>query len=264
VLKDLPEKIEQDVEIALGSEQREAYDRARDEGVIRLNAMGESITIQHVLALITKLRQLCSFDPASGESAKADRLTEDLEEVIASQRKALVFTEWVSEDFGLQRLGALLEDHGFSNLQLYGDVKSADRPRLVQTFNAENEHSVMLLNYRVGGLGLNLQGANYVYLFDRPWNPALEDQAVKRAHRIGQNDRVFVRRFFCKDTIEEHVLRLLQKKRRIFANVIDDSRISQPMGLSEEEIFSLFNLKVRPKRAPQSSSIRNAAARRVR
>jgi HJR/Mrr/RecB family endonuclease len=107
------------------------------------------------------------------------------------------------------------------------------------------------LNFKVGGVGLNLQAANYVYLFDRWWNPAVEDQAIKRAHRIGQTQKVFVRKFYCKDTIEERILKKLAKKRRLFRQIIDENRPADSMGLTEEEIFSLFNLKVRPHRQPR-------------
>jgi restriction endonuclease Mrr len=110
----------------------------------------------------------------------------------------------------------------------------------------------LLLNYKVGGVGLNLQAANYVFLFDRWWNPAVEDQAVKRAHRLGQQHRVFVKRLYCKDTIEERILKKLKEKRRIFSNVIeniDESRPADAMNLTEEEFFELFkDLKVRPAR----------------
>jgi HJR/Mrr/RecB family endonuclease len=93
--------------------------------------------------------------------------------------------------------------------------------------------------------------SNYVYLFDRWWNPAVEDQAVKRSHRIGQTRTVFVRKFYCKDTIEERILKKLAGKRRLFRQVIDENRPAESMGLTEEEIFSLFNLKVRPRKQTQ-------------
>jgi HJR/Mrr/RecB family endonuclease len=111
----------------------------------------------------------------------------------------------------------------------------------------------MLLHYRVGGLGLNLQAANYVYLFNRWWNPAVEDQAVYRAYRIDQKNKVFVRRLYCNGTIEERILQKLAERRRIIAHVIDDNKPLEAMSLTEEELFSLFeNLKARPKRHHKS------------
>jgi HJR/Mrr/RecB family endonuclease len=144
-----------------------------------------------------------------------------------------------------------LGSKGFNSLQLHGEISQHQRDSVKEKFDTDKSISSMLLNFRVGGVGLNLQAANYVYLFDRWWNPAVEDQAVKRAHRIGQTQKVFVRKFYCKDTIEEKILKKLAGKRRLFRQVIDENRPAESMGLTEEEIFSLFNLKVRPRRPTQ-------------
>src|SRR3972149_4547176 len=112
----------------------------------------------------------------------------------------------------------------------------------------------MLLNFDVGGVGLNLQRANYVYLFDRWWNPAKEEQAVKRAHRLGQQDRVFVKRFFCTGTVEERILQKLKDKKALFRKIIDEGRPDLEMALDPDEVFELFeNLIVRPKQRKQES-----------
>lgn len=253
VLDQLPDKEEHDVPIELGPRQRAAYDRAEDDGVVQLNEQGETITVQHVFALIRKLMQLCNFEPASGDSAKLERIAEDLEEIIDSDKKALIFSQFVSEDFGIKRVARVLPEvckpsNPLGISQLHGEIKNRDQVR--QDFDGDASKQVLLLNYRVGGVGLNLQAANYVFLFDRWWNPAVEDQAVKRAHRIGQKHKVFIRRLYCRDTIEERILQRLREKRRLFAQIIDDDRPTpEMMGLSEEEVFTLFkNLRVRPKR----------------
>ncbi len=256
VALDLPDKDDRDVYIELGPKQREAYERAEDEGVVALNAKGDTITVQHVFALIQKLMQLCNFEPESGESAKLDRLTEDLEEIIDSKRKALIFSQFVSAPFGLKELKNRLPA-GCLCVELHGEVSARRRELALNSFSHDPAVNTMLLHYRVGGLGLNLQAANYVYLFDRWWNPAVEDQAVKRAHRIGQLNKVFIRRLACRDTIEERILQKLAERRRLFSHVIDEGRTpaNQAMGLSEEEFFSLFrNLRVRPKRAGHSGA----------
>jgi SNF2 family DNA or RNA helicase len=249
VMPELPEKSEQDIEIELEPPQYETYKQMEEEGVIELNAKGDTITVTHVFALINKLRQFCNFDPVTGTSAKLERLLEDLEEVAESDRKALIFSQFVEEKFGLKRLAKELEAKGWRTLQLHGEVPQKYRSVVVETFNSDPNITSLLLNFKVGGLGLNLQAANYVFLFDRWWNPAVEDQAVKRAHRIGQTHKVFIRRFYCKDTIEERILQKLAEKRRLFRNIIDETQ-PQPdsLGLTEEEIFSLFNLTVRPRK----------------
>jgi superfamily II DNA or RNA helicase len=249
VLPELPEISDQDFEIELGAEQRNTYEQMECAGVAELNAQGESITVQHVFALITKLRQFCNFDPASGSSAKLENLLKDLEEIHESERKALIFSQFVDEQYGLKRLAKGIASSGYKAAQLHGQLRQSLRDSVVEAFESDKSIDALLLNYRVGGVGLNLQAANYVFLFDRWWNPAVEDQAVKRAHRIGQMNKVFVRRLYCKDTIEERILRKLAEKRRLFRNIIDDARPEpDSLGLTEEEIFSLFNLSVRPKK----------------
>jgi SNF2 family DNA or RNA helicase len=254
VLQELPEKTEQDIEVELGDVQREAYDRAEREGVVQLNEKGDSVTITHVFALINKLRQICNFDQVSGQSAKAELLLEELEEIVESGRKALVFGQFVDERFGLKRLGrAMAGQEGSTRLvrplELHGEIPAHQREAILERFQNDPNHHVLLLNYSVGGVGLNLQAANYVFLFDRWWNPAVEDQAIKRCHRLGQKHKVFAKRFFCRGTIEERILNKLAEKRRLFRHIIDDDRPAEALGLSEEEIFSLFNITVRPRRS---------------
>ena len=263
VLDELPDKSEQDIEIELEDAQRQTYDRMETEGVLELNEKGDSITVTHVFALINSLRQICNFDPVTGASAKLERLLEDLEEVSESGRKALIFSQFVEDVYGLKRLAKELQERELQVLQLHGQIPQNRRSTVIETFQSNSNITTLLLNFRVGGLGLNLQAANYVFLFDRWWNPAVEDQAVKRVHRIGQTNKVFIRRFYCKDTIEERILKKLAEKRRLFRNVIDGARPEpDSMGLTEEEIFSLFNITVRPrtlseKRGPPSIILEN-------
>jgi SNF2 family DNA or RNA helicase len=247
----LPEKFEQDIEIDLDPEHYNVYKQMEDEGVVELNEKGDSITVTHVFALINKLRQICNFCPVNRVSAKLEQLLEDMEEISESSRKALIFSQFVSEDFGVKRIAKELDDKGFNGLQLHGEIPQRNRDVVKEEFDTNENISYMTLNFKVGGLGLNLQAANYVYLFDRWWNPAVEDQAVGRAHRIGQTQKVFVRKFYCKDTIEERILKKLAEKRRLFRQIIDENRPAESMGLTEEEIFSLFNLKVRPRKQTQ-------------
>lgn len=254
VLKDLPAKDDRDVELDLSDRHREAYERAQDDGVVALNEKGDTITVQHVFALIQKLMQLCNFDPLSGDSVKLERFNEDVEEIIESGRKVLLFSQFVSEPFGLKQIKRHLPTF-CRVVEMHGEISQRNRDAAIDGLNNDPEVNTMLLHYRVGGLGLNLQSANYVYLFDRWWNPSVEDQAVKRVHRIGQKNTVFIRRFFCKDTIEERILKKLAERRRLFSHVIDDNKPHEAMGLTEEELFSLFsNLKARPKRSRSATA----------
>ena len=255
VLPDLPEIAESDVELVLGDSQRERYDQVERDGVLALNELGDEITVMHVFQLIARLRQVCNFDPVTGQSSKMERLLADLEEIAASGSKTLVFSQWVN-DWGLARIALALSD--YKPLLLHGGVPFDVRSDVIEQFTTDPARNVLLLNFRVGGLGLNIQAANYVYLFDRWWNPAVEEQAVKCAHRLGQQNKVFVRRFVCRGTIEERVLQKLASKRRLFRDTIDATEPSLG-GLTEEEIFSLFNISVLPKRKdkdPESQVVR--------
>jgi len=237
VLSDLPPKLVRDAEIELSPEQRESYRLAEEQGVVRLSALGSSLSIQHVFELVLRLKQICNFDPLSGASSKLERLAADLEEIAASGRKAIVFSQWVET---LRRLALKLVR--FGPLQYHGRVPPRERERVIRRFRDDPSKHVMLVSYGAGGVGLNLQFAGYVFLFDRWWNPAVEDQAINRAHRIGASGPVTVTRFLVVDTIEERIDRILQEKRDLFDVVIAGAERRGKLSLTQEELFGLFDL----------------------
>lgn len=237
VLTDLPPKLIHDAELELTAEQRETYRLAEEKGVLRLTELGQAATIQHVFELVLRLKQICNFDPATGESAKAERLLADLEEVAASGRKAIVFSQWVETlDELAERLAA------FRPLVYHGQVPSRRRGEVLEQFRHEPRRPLLLMSYGAGGVGLNLQFAQYVFLFDRWWNPAVEDQAICRAHRLGSAGPVTVTRFLTPQTIEERIDQVLRDKRELFELVFSETSSPAHLGLSREEIFGLFRL----------------------
>lgn len=238
VLADLPPKLFRDAEIELSPEQHTSYHLAQDEGVLRLTEMGQSATIQHVFELVLRLKQICNFDPATGASSKLERLEADLEEVATSGRKALVFSQWVET---LRQLARHLER--FGPLEYHGRIPSARREDVIRQFREDRDRHVLLMSYGAGGVGLNLQFAHYVFLYDRWWNPAVEDQAINRAHRIGVSGPVTVTRFIVAGTIEERINRVLEEKRELFDTIFSGTEPSRKLGLTEQELFGLFDLK---------------------
>jgi SNF2 family DNA or RNA helicase len=104
------------------------------------------------------------------------------------------------------------------------------------------------MSYGTGSVGLNLQFANYVFLFDRWWNPAVEDQAINRVHRLGQKTQVFVTRFISQETIEGRIAEVLERKRQLFQDLIGQNGPPPSLGLTEEDIFGLFDIRHRPRR----------------
>ncbi len=237
VLADLPPKLFRDADVELSPEQAESYRLAEDEGVVRLREMKRELTIQHVFELILRLKQICNFDPTTGASSKLERLAVDLEECAASGRKAIVFSQWVQT---LAELRTRLAR--FGPVEYSGQVPGRLRDSVIAKFRDDPDCRVILMTYGAGGVGLNLQFASYVFLFDRWWNPAVEDQAINRAHRIGVERAVTITRFLVADTIEQRINEVLARKRELFDAVFSDSNETPAGGLSREEIFSLFNL----------------------
>jgi SNF2 family DNA or RNA helicase len=238
VLTDLPPKMFRDAEIDLSPAQWASYEMAEKEGVIKLTEMGEHATIQHVFELVLRLKQICNFDPATGDSAKFERLAADLDEVAASGRKSIIFSQWVGT---LETLAGRLKH--LHPLLYHGGVAPKHRDDILDEFKRDKKRNVMLLSYGAGGVGLNLQFSEYVFLFDRWWNPAVEDQAVNRAHRIGAAGPVTVTRFIATGTIEARIDQILREKREIFDTIFNDVEPTRNLGLTQSEIFGLFKLR---------------------
>lgn len=253
VLTELPPKTVRDVVLPLTARQRAAYDRAETDGVFRLERMGPDVRIQHVLELITRLKEICNFDPESGESAKVADIRDRLETLVTEGHKALVFSQYTDTKFGTGALASALAE--YRPLVYTGGLSDTDRRVVIQKFKSTPGCKALILSLRAGGVGLNLQEASYVFHLDRWWNPAVERQAEDRAHRIGQNVPVTVFKYTCEGTIEERIQNVLAQKQRLFEAVIDDVSIDLQSRLTNDELFGLFGL---------SAPARPVATQRVR
>ncbi|MBX3420294.1 MAG: DEAD/DEAH box helicase [Pirellulaceae bacterium] len=244
VLTEMPPKMFRDAELELTSDQQETYKIAEDQGVIRLTDMGETLSIQHVFELVLRLKQICNFDPGTGASCKLERLEADMEEIAASGKKAIVFSQWVDT---LEKLTQPLQR--FGPMHYHGRVPSHRRDEVIRQFREDPSKHLILMSYGAGSVGLNLQFCEYVFLFDRWWNPAVEDQAINRAHRIGVQGAVTVTRMMALGTIEQRINDVLEQKRQLFQQLFAEAGPPCTMGLNHDEIFGLFNLSVpKPKR----------------
>jgi len=241
VMKDMPPRLDRDEIIELSSAQRIAYDTAEKDGVIHLNELGESISVQHVFELVLRLKQITNWDPLTGESIKLERLVADMEEIAASGGKAILFSQWTKTiDWLYERTKQ------FGTLVYHGGVPTKQREPILAEFKNNPDSHLILMSYGTGAVGLNLQFAGYVFLYDRWWNPAVEDQAINRAHRIGCKSQVIVTRFICKDTIEERIDKVLREKRQLFAEILGEGdNMSHSRSMNASEIFGLFDLKAR-------------------
>ena len=248
VMKDMPPRIDRDAELELTDAQDLAYRTAEKDGIVQLNSLGDSITVQHVFELVLRLKQITNYDPLTGESAKLERLVADMEEISASGAKAILFSQWTKTiDWLVPHMKP------FNPLVYHGGVPTPKREPILAQFKQDPNAHILLMSYGTGAVGLNLQFASYVFLYDRWWNPAIEDQAINRAHRIGVKNPVIVTRFISKNTIEERIDRILREKRELFAAILgdgDNSNVS--LSLNASEIFGLFDLKARHKDGSRS------------
>ena len=241
MLDDLPPKQVTMVPISLHSRQRRSYEKAEQEGVVYLKSLGSEVTVQHVFALLTRLKQICNADPRTGESSKLDDIRERIEQLSAQGHKALIFSQYVKGTSGVEAVARHLRE--FAPLTLTGDTPQEERSNLIQRFKTSSKHQVLVLSLRAGGLGLNLQEASYVFHLDRWWNPAVERQAEDRSHRIGQTVKVNVIKYSCAGTIEERIDKILERKQDLFDQLIDDVSLDLSAQLNREELFGLFGLE---------------------
>ena len=237
VATDLPERVEEDLSVALEGEQRRLYEaelkRARQ--LLKGVANESDFRLQrfNILASLLRLRQICChpvlLDPAYGglASAKLEALMETLEPLLAEGHKVLVFSQFVQM---LQVVAARCVEAGIAHQMLTG--RTEDRGPLVDRFQSADGPPVFLLSLRAAGTGLNLTAASYVVLFDPWWNPAVEAQAIDRTHRIGQVSRVVAYRLLAKDTIEEKIRRMQHEKTALAREIVEEDNVTQVMDLA--------------------------------
>lgn len=240
VLDQLPPKQVIDLTISLTPGQQATYERAEREGILELRKRGETIRIQHVLSLIMRLKQICNFDPTNGDSAKLDDIQERLQTLGAEGHRALVFSQYTDDTFGVAAAAERLGD--FGPLTYTGGMSAPERDQVIQEFKRDSRHKVLILSLMAGGIGLNLQEASYVFHLDRWWNPAVERQAEDRSHRMGQLYPVTVFKYTCAGTIEERIEQILAEKQQLFDEVIDDVSLDVSSRLSTRELYGLFDL----------------------
>ena len=245
VASELPEKLEQTIHCDMRKEQRRVYQDLRDSyraallGEIDRHGLGK--TKMHVLEALLRLRQAACHphlvNQASDEesSAKLDVLLPDLEELIAEGHKALVFSQFTSMlaivRKHLDRRGVVYE---------YLDGQTRNRRDHVNRFQTDPACCIFLISLKAGGLGLNLTAADYVFLLDPWWNPAVEAQAIDRAHRVGQTRKVFAYRLICRGTVEEKIAELQDQKRSL-ADAILQADANLLKDLTVEDLERLLS-----------------------
>jgi SNF2 family DNA or RNA helicase len=249
VLPDLPPKLVVRASCPLTTEQATLYRAAVDNALDDIRSAEGIDRRGRVLALITTLKQICNHPEQilggsgglPGRSGKLDHIGDELEEVLAAGEAALVFTQYRVMGDLLQRFVA--ERLAVRAPFLHGGVAQAKRERMVARFQDPDGPPVMVISLRAGGTGLTLTRASHVYHFDRWWNPAVEDQASDRAHRIGQQRTVVVHPMVCRGTLEERIDHLLERKSELaaiavrsgeaFVTELDDDQLEELVRLTD-------------------------------
>ena len=243
VLKDLPDKLEKDMFSPLESEQKELYE-AHTERLRLMLGMQSDAEFKNsrlqILAEITRLRQICCYpgliyEGYKGNSSKLEMCMELVRNAVNGGHKILLFSQFTTM---LDVLAEHLEKAKISYYMLTGATTKEKRARLVKAFN-EDDTSVFCISLKAGGTGLNLAAADIVIHYDPWWNLAVQNQATDRAHRIGQQNVVSVYRLFMKDTIEERIRALQEKKRELADEILSGEGIGQAL-ISREEVLELL------------------------
>ncbi|MDA3890329.1 MAG: SNF2-related protein [Salinivirgaceae bacterium] len=244
VAKDLPPKTEQIRYCVMADAQKKIYEK--EKSVVRNSILenigkknkekGEEKTAFMILQALTKLRQLANHPSLVGsneESGKFEEVTRMLENIIAEKHKVLIFSSFTQH---LALYENYLNERNLKYSILTG--KTTNRQKVIEEFQNNADNHVFLISLKAGGVGLNLTAADYVFLLDPWWNPAAENQAINRAHRIGQDKKVFVYRFISSDSIEEKIVRLQEKKSELADIFINSNNPFK--ALSPEKIKELF------------------------
>jgi superfamily II DNA or RNA helicase len=250
IISDLPEKLEMEVLCNLTAEQASLYQAVVQDMMGKIE-QSEGIERRGlVLATMTKLKQVCNH-PAhllrdgsrlAGRSGKLARLEEVLDEVLASDEKALLFTQYA--EFGGMLRAHLSARFGREVAFLHGGLPKIERDALVTRFQSDEPSAphLFVLSLKAGGTGLTLTAANHVVHVDRWWNPAVEDQATDRAFRIGQKRNVQVRKFVCAGTVEEKIATMIAEKRGLAAKIVGTGE-GWLTELSTSDLRDLFALE---------------------
>ena len=247
VARDLPEKTETILFCEMEDEQRKVYDAYRNDYRDKILGTIESQGIQKsqltILQGLMKLRQICDSPAILNEtekypnhSIKLDELAREISENIGNH-KALVFSQFLGM---LALIREKLTELDIPYAYFDGSTTATDREKAIREFQDNDSCRVFLISLKAGGVGLNLTAADYVYIVDPWWNPAVEQQAIDRTHRIGQTKNIFAYRMICKDSIEDKILQLQDRKRLLAKDLIadDDGFVK---SLSREDVEYLFS-----------------------
>ena len=239
VLKDLPPIIDQEIPIELQGKQQDAYFKVWNSRRKSLNTSPDGFSSANLFAIITKLKQVCNYDKESGESAKLNVLMDLLYAQTAKDDKIIVFSQYVDT---LKWLALQIKNIPIE--VFHGELSQLEREKILNRFRHAPGPRCLFISLRAGGVGLNVQEASTVVLFDRWWNPALENQAIQRAHRFGRERPLHVIRFIVSSTIEERISNILVEKQELFETYIESAANSDKPWFSKELLEQILEVPI--------------------
>ncbi len=230
VLDELPDLIEQEVLIDMTKKQTQEYYITYDKSLnIDRNDTGS------ILGLITELKKICNLAPESKESGKVEYLKSILSEIRSKDEKVIIFSQYV------QTLKHLSENLDFKFEIYHGSLSSDEKEDAINNFKNSEGFNVLYMSLKAGGVGLNLQEASSVILFDRWWNPAIEKQAIARAHRMGNTNTVHAIKLRTPNTIEDRIIELLHEKEDLFDEIIEGAVTKR----EKSKLLEILNLEIK-------------------
>jgi SNF2 family DNA or RNA helicase len=237
VATELPPIIYEDLHLELGAEQKRAYEDAWATGSDGLRKSPRPVSAAALLALITKLKQICNYEQDTGDSCKLDALNVLAESAAETGTKMLLFSQYVETLKWLQsKVGAV------PTWLFTGEMNQVARDETLAKYREHAGSGLLLLSLRAGGVGLNIPEADLVVLFDRWWNPAVEAQAINRAHRLGRRTTLHVVRFLVRDTIEERIDSILASKTQLFNEYIEAVETEEIRLLTRNDMIHALEL----------------------
>jgi superfamily II DNA or RNA helicase len=244
VMPELPPKQRQEFWLDLDHDQRRIYDQLELRIQTEIAAIGANVSKTQIYTSVNKLKQVCNFAPGKASSPKISALKEQIEEIIDSGNKVIVFTQFIGE--GVDKIEAALRAYGVA--RIVGGQSDSERTSEIERFKKRSTTNILIASVRAGGEGLNLVEASYVVHFDHWWNPAVMWQAEDRAHRRGQKVSVNVYSYWMTDTIDQRIHDILEKKKILFQELVDDLAVEKlEAAITTEEWLGILGIPVKQK-----------------
>ena len=234
VLSEIPPIIEQEMSLEMRPNQQISYNNVLYSKADEIHYGMNSVSL---FGIINALKQICNYDKYSNESIKLDSLEVVLNDAMMSNKKVIIFSQYVKT---LERIQEKLE---FETVLYSGQLNEKNKDTVLNNFKNNTEINILLMSLKAGALGLNIQEADLVIMFDRWWNPQIENQAVNRAHRFGRNTNLHVIYFTVINSIEERISEILYEKRVIFNEYIEKAESFKDLHIKDKIIEYLLKFK---------------------